>query len=68
MMSKMCVASDTKVCLERHNELCSDMIDIVTDFSEIYGYRTRCCCLRWLLTGDADPVTETSTLIPNLSR
>jgi len=41
MMSKMCVASDTKVCLERHNELCSDMIDIVTDFSEIYGSSNR---------------------------
>jgi len=41
MMSKMCVAENSKVCLERHNELCSDMIDIVTDFSEIYGSSNR---------------------------
>jgi len=37
MRSKICVASDSCICLERHNELCSDMIDIVTDFSAIYG-------------------------------
>eukprot|EP00657_Telonema_sp_P-1_P009581 TRINITY_DN3821_c0_g1_i3.p1 TRINITY_DN3821_c0_g1~~TRINITY_DN3821_c0_g1_i3.p1 ORF type:complete len:200 (-),score=46.72 TRINITY_DN3821_c0_g1_i3:125-724(-) len=40
MKSKMCVASDSCICLERHNELCSDLLDIVTDFSSIYGAQT----------------------------
>jgi len=34
---KICVAADSTMSNERHNELCSDMIDVFIDFSCIYG-------------------------------
>jgi len=34
---KVCVAADSVNSDDRHNELCSDMIDVFIDFSYIYG-------------------------------
>jgi Ras-related GTP-binding protein C/D len=36
-LCKVCVAADSVNSDDRHNELCSDMIDVFIDFSGIYG-------------------------------